>query len=191
VLAVFGCLLGYKTIWEAMEDEALVRLVKKIGYDEGLPVVTDPGIIHPKEFIDTVLNERFPNKLVPDTPQRIVCDTSLKIPVRFGETLKLYAERKMDVKSLEYIPVFFAGWLRYLLGTDDKGDPFEPSPDPRLEELRETVKADDLAVILSDKSIFGIDLVEYGLYDKVTGYYRRMNGGKGAVRTVLKGEGHD
>ena len=43
-LAVFGCLLGYELIADEMKDEELRRLVEKIGYDEGLPVVVDPGV---------------------------------------------------------------------------------------------------------------------------------------------------
>jgi fructuronate reductase len=39
-LAVLGCLLGYTKISEEMKDEDLVKLIKKIGYVEGLPVVT-------------------------------------------------------------------------------------------------------------------------------------------------------
>ena len=56
-LAVFGCLLGYTRISDEMKDEDLVRLIRTIGYTEGLPVVTDPGVISPKEFIDTVRRE--------------------------------------------------------------------------------------------------------------------------------------
>nr|MCR5576452.1 mannitol dehydrogenase family protein [Oscillospiraceae bacterium] len=70
-LAVFGCLLGFKRISEEMKDPDLLAMVKRIGYVEGLPVVTDPGIIRPQDFIDTVVNVRIPNPFMPDTPQRI------------------------------------------------------------------------------------------------------------------------
>ena len=88
-LAVFGCLLSYKRISDMMKDIALQKLVRKIA-DEGLPVVSDPEIISPAEFIDTVINVRLPNPFIPDTPQRIATDTSAKISVRFGETIKAY-----------------------------------------------------------------------------------------------------
>jgi len=194
VLAVFGCLLGYETIWETMKNDGLRRLVEKIGYHEGLPVVVNPGIINPKEFIDTVLNERFPNSFIPDTPQRIACDTSQKIPVRFGETLKIYAQRG-TVGELEYIPLFIAGWLRYLLAVDDKGIPFTPSPDPRLNELMQKMEGiklgDDggfgekIRPILTDKTLFGIDLTTCGLDKKVEAYFDKMISGVGAVRDML------
>lgn len=70
-LAVFGCLLGYERISEEMKNPSLRKLVEQIGYTEGLPVVTDPGILDPKEFLDTVLNVRIPNPFMPDTPREL------------------------------------------------------------------------------------------------------------------------
>ena len=120
-LAVFGCLLGYESIAAEMGDTELVELVKRIGYTEGLPVVTDPGILSPRAFIDEVVTQRLPNPFIPDTPQRIATDTSQKIPVRFGETLKSYmASPTLDSATLTAIPLALAGWLRYLLGVDDE-----------------------------------------------------------------------
>ena len=103
-----GCvrmLLGYTKISEEMKDEDLVKLVKIIGYKEGLPVVTDPGILSPEKFIDEVLMIRVPNPFMPDTPQRIACDTSQKLSIRFGETIKEYMARpELDVRSLNSSP---------------------------------------------------------------------------------------
>ena len=65
-LAVYGCLLGYEKISEEMKDEDLTKMIRTIGLVEGLPVVVNPGVLDPKEFIDTVLNVRFPNPFMPD-----------------------------------------------------------------------------------------------------------------------------
>ena len=112
-LAIFGCLLGFEKISAEMQDEDLKKLVEVIGYKEGLPVVTDPGIIQPQDFIDTVVKVRIPNPFMPDTPQRIATDTSQKLPIRFGETIKAYlASDTLDVQDLKLIPLVFAGWLR-------------------------------------------------------------------------------
>ena len=54
-LAVNGCLLGYTSIYEETKNADLLKLIEKIGYDEGLPVVEDPNIINPKQFIDEVI----------------------------------------------------------------------------------------------------------------------------------------
>ena len=77
---MLGCLLGYKRIYEEMRDDDLRRLVEHIGYVEGMPVVTNPGVLDPRAFLDAVLNERLPNPYIPDMPQRIACDTSQRSP---------------------------------------------------------------------------------------------------------------
>ena len=195
-LAVFGCLLGYQRISDEMKDEDLVALIRRIGYTEGLPVVTDPGVIQPRAFIDTVMNVRLPNPFMPDTPQRIACDTSQKVPIRFGETIKSYvADPNRDPRELTAIPLAIAGWLRYLLGVDDEGRPMEISPDPRADELREKLRGVELGNpdslqgkaerILSDATLFAVDLNEAGLGEKITGDLKNMLSGPGAVRRTL------
>ena len=106
-LAVYGCILGYTKICDEMKDENLVTLIKNAGYKEGLPVVTDPGILSPKEFIDTVVEVRLPNPFMPDAPQRIACDTSQKVGIRFGETIKAYMKREL----LTSWDIFLLCWL--------------------------------------------------------------------------------
>lgn len=132
---------------------------------------------------------------MPDAPQRIAMDTSQKLPVRFGETLKAYLNRNEDISKLTYIPLVFAGWLRFLTGINDKGEEFEIPSDPMLEELRpimskyklgDTVKKEDILSILKNEKIFGVDLEEYNLADKVVGYLNEELQGVGAVRKTLE-----
>ncbi|MBO4927323.1 MAG: mannitol dehydrogenase family protein [Clostridiales bacterium] len=195
-LAVYGCLLGYTRISEEMKDPQLVKLITKIGYQEGLPVVTDPGILNPREFIAEVIEQRLPNPFIPDAPQRIATDTSQKIPIRFGETIKAYvADDTLDVSELTYIPLAIAGWLRYLLGIDDQGLPMNLSSDPllpRLQEQLEPVKIGDpesvkgnLEELLSNTSLFGSDLTACGLSSKIEGMLAELITGPGAVRATL------
>lgn len=196
-LAVYGCLLGYQKISDEMKDAELKKLAETIGYEEGLPVVVDPGVLDPKEFIDTVLNVRIPNPFMPDTPQRIATDTSQKLAIRFGETIKAYqASPELDVRDLKLIPLVFAGWLRYLMGVDDEGNKFELSPDPLKDtvcpyvaglELKEEQDVEAaVAPVLKMKQIFGVDLYEVGMADVVCGYLKELTAGPGAVRAALK-----
>ena len=196
-LAVFGCVLGHVKISEEMKDAELKKLVETIGYVEGLPVVVNPGVLDPKEFIDTVLNVRIPNPFMPDTPQRIATDTSQKLAIRFGETIKAYAASEtLNVADLKLIPMVFAGWLRYLMAIDDAGNKFELSPDPLLDAVCPVVAGiklgDEIDVeatlrpVLTNKKIFGADLYEVGLADLVCKYFGEMIAGVGAVRATLK-----
>jgi fructuronate reductase len=208
-LAIFGCLLGYTRISEEMKNPDLVKLIEGIGCREGLPAVVDPGIISPKKFIDEVLQLRLPNPFMPDTPQRIAADTSLKIPIRFGETIKAYivggtevaggtraAGNKLNVKDLNLIPLVLAGWLRYILGIDDKGEKFTVSPDPNYETLARALSGislgskgpfhDKLQPILSNRAFFAVNLYEAGLGEKVEAYFAELAAGPGAVAATLK-----
>jgi fructuronate reductase len=176
-LAVYGCLLGYDSIWSEMESPELSALVRRIGYAEGLPVVTRPGIIDPKDFLDEVVNERLPNPYIPDTPARIATDTSQKVGIRFGETIKAHAARGRQ-SELVGIPLAIAGWLRYLR------EPRENlSPDPRLDELC----AKRPEEILRDASLFGSDLIELGMGGRILDYLARIED-KTKILQVLREE---
>lgn len=195
-MAVFGCLLGYDHIAKEMQDEDISKMVEIIGRKEGLPVVVNPGIINPEDFLNEVLSERLPNMNIPDMPQRIATDTSLKVPIRFGETIKSYINAKdRDVNELNIIPLAIAGWLRYLLAVDDNLEFMEVSSDPQLEDLQKClegiipgVKASyegQINKILENKNIFAVNLVEAGLSEKIEGIFVEMLAGKGAVRNTL------
>ena len=195
-LAIFGCMLGYQKISEEMKDETLVAFIRQIGYVEGLPVVVDPGIMSARQFIDEVVEKRLPNPFVPDTPQRIACDTSKKIPVRFGETLKAYIARgKEDLSFLTFIPLVFAGYARYLTGVNDAGERFELSPDPNLAALTAlmegftlggAVPAEGLRALLSREDVFGVNLYHHGLGEKVEALFAQMSKGPGAIRATVE-----
>ncbi len=193
-LAVYGVILGIDTISNETKDIELRKLIEKIGYDEGLKVVVNPGIIDPKAFIDEVINERFSNDFIIDTPQRIATDTSQKVGIRFGNTIEKYMQSEfLETSDLVGIPLAIAGWFRYLLCVDDNGDAFEPSPDPLLNELRNilaNVKIGDsnvsLQKLLSNKDIFGIDLTSIELGSRIELYFNEMIKEKGSVRSTLK-----
>lgn len=196
-LAVFGCLLGYQYIYEEMNDPDLAMLVRQIGYREGLPVVVHPGIMEPEAFLDEVVLERLPNPYIPDMPQRIATDTSQKIPIRFGRTIEAYYKDPLrKATDLVFIPLTIAAWLRYLLGVSDTGHPMQVSPDPLYSELSSLLShvrfgepatgRGALKDILSNTSIFSIDLFECGLAPKIESMFCEMLAGKGAVQATLR-----
>ena len=194
-MSIYGCMLDYTLISAEMADEDLRAFIQKIGYIEAMPVVTDPGVLNPYEFIGAVINRRLPNPFMPDAPQRIASDTSQKLPIRFGETIKKYLARGLDKSNLVLIPLTLAGYARYLKGIKDNGESFEPSPDPMLEELQAIVaplevgKTDQdyscLRQLYSRKDIFGVDLYEAGLGEQIEGMVKELYAGNGAVRKTL------
>ena len=200
-LAIAGCLLRFSTIDSEMRDASLQKMVERLAWNEGMPVVVDPGVIRPDDFLRQVLEVRFPNQYLPDEPARIAADTSQKMPIRFGETIKAYIARGLDLGQLKVIPLVFALWMRYLMGVADDGESFEPSSDPLLSELQkhlrkiilgQTYSTEEihqaLKPILSNPTIFGVDLYSTILGEKTEEIFIRLITGPGSVRAVIDEE---
>ena len=194
-LCTYDCMLGYPLFADGMHDPQLDALARKLGYEEGLPVVEDPGILSPRAFLDELMSVRFPNPYLGDTSARIAVDISQMVAIRFGETIKAYMERKGTAGQLTAVPLAIAGWIRYLLAVDDEGKEFELSPDPMLPYLKEQLTGvtfgrpesltSQLRPLLSNTNIFGISLYEAGLGEKIEDMVREEIAGPGAVRETL------
>ncbi|MDR3241647.1 MAG: mannitol dehydrogenase family protein [Lactobacillaceae bacterium] len=200
-LAIYGTILEFPSISSMMKDAQMVKLIKEVGYNEGMKVVVDPKVINPKDFIDAVVNDRLPNPYIPDTPQRIATDTSQKLPIRFGKNISRYAAGEaapLTAADLKYVPLVLAGWVRYLLGVNDAGEKITLSPDPKLESSQAILadlklgwngSAEELHAILqpllSDETIFAQDLYSVGLGEKIEGYVAELVAGPGAIRQTL------
>jgi len=195
-MSVNGVLLGYTKIADEMKDPEIVALVNRLGYVEGLPVVTDPGIVSPRAFLDEVIQQRLPNVFMPDDPRRIATDTSQKVGIRFGETIKSYIASGRDLNTLVSVPLALAGWMRYLLGVGDEGQEIEVSDDPLKETLQAQLDgivwndpasyAGQLKPILANANIFGLDLTTTPLAEKIEAIFVEELAGPGAVRATLK-----
>ena len=96
---------------------------------------------------------------------------------------------------MKFIPLVFAGWLRYLMGVDDQGNPFTLSPDTMLDTPRPFIFGIKLGDTVDDalpkpipenSNIFGVNFYEVGLAPLVCRYFREMTTGCGAVRATLE-----
>jgi fructuronate reductase len=95
-----------------MKDPGLAGLVHCLGWQEGLPVVSDPGIIDRYDF--TV------------SPNRIGIFCEVSVAIRLGVSPRNGFGKR---------PFVFAAWCRYLMGIADDGEPVELSSDPLLGQL--------------------------------------------------------
>ena len=191
-----GVVLGYDLFAKMLNTNAdMMSMARMIAYDEGLPVVADPGILSPQAFVDELFEERFPNEYLGDTNLRLAVDVSQMVGIRFGETVKAYVEKYGDASRLTAIPLGIAGWLRYMLAVDDEGNAYTLAQDPMNEELQEQLKdivigqpdslKDQLKPILSNERLFFIDLYKAGLGEKIENMFREMITGIGAVRAAI------
>mgnify|MGYP000311508048 CR=1 FL=1 len=194
-MSIYGCMLGYTLISARDGRRGSAFLHPEDRLYRAMPVVVDPGVLNPYEFIGAVINRRLPNPFMPDAPQRIATDTSQKLAIRFGETIKAYQARGLDKSNLVLIPLVLAGYARYLKGIDDNGQPFEISPDPLLAELQAIVNPLEvkegeqdfscLKNLYSRADVFGVDLYEVGLGEQIEGMVKELYAGNGAVRKTL------
>ena len=191
-----GVVLGYDLFAHMLNtNEDMMKMARMVAYDEGLPVVPNPGILSPQAFVDELFNERFPNEYLGDTNLRLAVDVSQMVGIRFGETVKAYVEKYGDASRLTAIPLGIAGWLRYMLAVDDAGNRYELAPDPMKEELTEQLKdivvghpetfKDQLKPILSNERLFFTDLYKDGVGEKIETMFREMIAGPGAVKATI------
>lgn len=191
-----GVVLAYDLFAHMLNtNEDMMKMARMVAYDEGLPVVEDPGILSPQAFVDELFNDRFPNEYLGDTNLRLAVDVSQMVGIRFGETIKAHVAKYGNASRLTAIPLGIAGWLRYMLAVDDEGRDYELAPDPMNEELQEqlgdivvgkpeTLK-DQLKPVLSNERLFFTDLYKAGVGEKVEEMFREMIAGKGAVKATL------
>jgi fructuronate reductase len=191
-----GVVLGYDLFAHMLNtNEDMMKMARMVAYDEGLPVVEDPGILSPQVFVDELFNDRFPNEYLGDTNLRLAVDVSQMVGIRFGETIKAHVAKYGNASRLTAIPLGIAGWLRYMLAVDDEGRDYELAPDPMNEELQEqlgdivvgkpeTLK-DQLKPVLSNERLFFTDLYKARVGEKVEEMFREMIAGKGAVKATL------
>lgn len=94
------------------------------------------------------------------------------------------------------LALVIAGWLRYLLAVDDKGESYTLAPDPMASELTQQLRdvkvgspetyVGQLKPILANANIWGVDLIAAGLWDRIEAIFRDELAGPGAVRETLK-----
>lgn len=191
-----GVALGYELFAHMLNTDAdMMKMARMVAYDEGLPVVPNPGILSPQKFVDELFNDRFPNEYLGDTNLRLAVDVSQMVGIRFGETIKAYVAKYGDASRLTAIPLGIAGWLRYMLAVDDEGKRYELAPDPMNEEIQEQLK--DIAVgqpetftgqlkpILSNERIFFTNLYQTGLGEKIETMFCEMIAGPGAIKATV------
>ena len=191
-----GVVQGYELFAHMLNtNEDMMKMARMIAYDEGLPVVPNPGILSPQAFVDELFHDRFPNEYLGDTNMRLSVDVSQMVGIRFGETIKAYVKKFGDASRLTAIPLGIAGWLRYMLGVDDEGNTYELAPDPMNEEIQEQFKdivvgkpetfTNQLKSILSNERLFFTDLYKDGVGEKIEIMFREMLAGPGAVKATI------
>lgn len=184
-LAYLGYLAGYQHINDCMEDEHYRHAAYTLMLQEQAPTLKVQGV-DLQDYANRLI-ERYSNPALRHRTWQIAMDGSQKLPQRMLDSVRwhLAHDSKFDLLALGV-----AGWMRYVGGVDEQGNPIEIS-DPLLPVIQKAVQSSAegtarVQSLLAIKAIFGDDLPGNSLFTtKVTEAYLSLLA-HGAKATVAK-----
>lgn len=129
-LAYLGYLCGYHYVHQVVADPLFVRYLRHLMQQELLPTLIAPPGLDLATYIDALLS-RFANPALAHRTMQIAMDGSQKLPQRLLTAALQRLELGLPVDAICFA---VAGWLRFSMGFDAKGDPLDVS-DPLAAKL--------------------------------------------------------
>jgi fructuronate reductase len=160
-IAYLGYLAGHETVAAAMQDADLAHFVRRLMDEEAAPTLKVPGGTDVEGYKAALIN-RFHNPALHHRTWQIAMDGSQKLPQRLLGTAR---DRLKSGASIDCIALGVAAWMRYVMGTDEKGQSIDVR-DPLRDELRKRADAAGLVAsqlapaLLRIEKIFGKDLAD-------------------------------
>ncbi|HWD82057.1 MAG TPA: mannitol dehydrogenase family protein [Kribbella sp.] len=152
MLAYLGALRGYETIAEAVRDEELGGLARRLMTEDVIPTLVPPDGLDLAAYGATVL-ERFENPALKHRTRQVAMDGSVKLPVRMLGTVRdsLATGAEPHLMSLAV-----AAWMVYVLRTPDLDDPQAGRLQTAVANITDPTKLVD--ALLAVDTIFTPDL---------------------------------
>ncbi|MDU3130523.1 MAG: mannitol dehydrogenase family protein, partial [Bradyrhizobium sp.] len=158
-IAYLGYLMGCQTVAAAMAEPELAGLVEDMMREEVTPTLPALGGFDVTAYRAALL-QRFRNPALKHLTAQIAMDGSQKLPQRLLGTISDRLARGLPITRLA---LAVAGWMRYVSGTDEQGQPIALR-DPLAVKLR--ALADDAGpvanrlapALLSVTPVFGHEL---------------------------------
>lgn len=157
-MAYLGYLGGYEYVNQAIADPGMRILIHGLMTGEVMGTLP-PGLPDLAGYRDALL-ERFANPALKHRTWQIAMDGSQKLPQRLLGTIR---DRLARGEPIQRAGLGVAAWMRYVTGTDERGNPIEVK-DPRAADLRAIADAagrdPDRLIdgLLGITEIFGDDL---------------------------------
>jgi fructuronate reductase/mannitol 2-dehydrogenase len=151
-LAYLGFLAGYRTVHETVADQDFRAFIARLMDDEVTPLLPPVPGIDLAQYKRTLLG-RFANPKIGDTLARLATDGSDRMP-KF--VLPSLTEALSQGRSHRRLTLVVAGFVRYLRGLDERGQPIEIH-DRRADELTRLARQGgaDPRPVLSVQRVFG------------------------------------
>ncbi|WP_319498380.1 fructuronate reductase [uncultured Cohaesibacter sp.] len=129
-LAYLGYLGGYETIDACMGDDSYRKAAHTLMVREQQPTLHVPGDVDLNAYADALI-ARFSNSQLKHKTAQIASDGSQKLPQRMLASISWHIDHGSDWSLLA---LGVAGWLRFMTGTDEKGQP-TPINDPLADQI--------------------------------------------------------
>ncbi|GAB5461934.1 mannitol dehydrogenase family protein [Hoeflea alexandrii] len=181
-LAYLGYLAGHETIAETVADPVFAAFVKRLWRQEIMPSFTPPEGVDLEAYA-VALFERYSNPAIRHRTWQIAMDGSQKLPQRILGTIS----DNLDAgRACPGLMLAVAGWMRYVGGIDEKGQPIEVK-DPLAAQLRALSDAaqtadEKVAALLGCRDVFSARLAA-DLVGPVTSAYETL-AAQGARKAV-------
>jgi fructuronate reductase len=130
-LAYLGYLSGHQTIAQAIGEPSLRALVARMMEDEVSPTLVVPAGVDLAAYRAQLL-QRFADPGLAHRTWQIAMDGSQKLPPRLLAPIR---GRMAKGQSFDCLALAVAGWMRYVTGVDESGQPIDVV-DPQADRLR-------------------------------------------------------
>ena len=153
-LSYLGYLAGHRYVCDALADPVMAGFLQRLWAREIIPTLTPPEGMDLKGY-GRDLRVRFENPAIRHQTWQIAMDGSQKLPQRLLGTLR----DALDAGGPhEGLLLAVAGWMRYVGGVDDAGQPIDVR-DPLADRLRELAGAErPVSAILGMREVFDVEL---------------------------------
>ena len=182
-LAYLGFLAGYEYISDCMADPHFRAAARSLMVHEQAPTLRTQGV-DLNAYADSLI-ARYENRAIKHRTGQIATDGTQKLPQRMLDSLRWHLQRGSDC---ELLLLGVAGWMRYVGGIDEKGQPIEIR-DPMKAQLAECVASSEegearVRALLSMREVFGDDLAQNAdVVGRLTAWYNKL-ATQGARATV-------
>jgi fructuronate reductase len=153
-IAYLGCLSGYETVSDAMQDANLATFVKRLMDEEVTPTLTLPMGADVESYKAALLG-RFRNPALRHRTWQIATDGSQKLPQRLLGTAR---DRLKTGAPIDCLALGVAAWMRYVTGFDEQRQPIDVR-DPLSIELRKRADAAGLVADRLAPALLGVDAI--------------------------------
>jgi fructuronate reductase/mannitol 2-dehydrogenase len=155
-LGFLGQVAGLETTDQAVSDPVFHDYLDQLMTAEVIPLLPRPEGVDLGEYEESLLR-RFANPAIGDQLTRLTRRGSTKMP---NYLLPSLCSALQERRPHTLLTVAVAGWVRYLNGTDEAGQPIEVQDQlaDRLQELARTGGTDPRP-LLGERSVFG-DLID-------------------------------